>query len=234
MTVALFISIFAGQSVLARDIAVSTLTVAEYDSLIQDLGLLASWRQMGPAEPLGLLGIELQAGVNSLEKSGTAWDKAVSQGAPSTLMAPQIRVTKGLPFGLDIQARAGRILDTELNFQGLSLKYAIMKGTTLTPAVSLGAGYTKITGGADFDASALDFNASISKGFGPFTPYAGIGWTRTTLSPDSTVTTLTGQDSSQVVKFAGFRFSIFPLSWINMEYSKGEQDSISASISIGF
>ncbi|PKK90174.1 MAG: hypothetical protein CVV64_10620 [Candidatus Wallbacteria bacterium HGW-Wallbacteria-1] len=224
-----------GCPVYSRDMSVNGLTSAEYSSIIDELCMLTSWRQMGPAEPLGLLGLEIQGGVNSMKReNGTAWDSAVAQGAPTTLMAPQIRLTKGLPFGLDIQARMGKVLDTELEFKGLSLKYAIMKGSTLTPAVSVAVAYTDISGGKDFDSSTIDLNASISKGFGPLTPYAGISWSRLTMSPHSTVTTHSDQSSSQLVKFAGFRFSFLPLSWMNLEYAAGESNSVSATVSIGF
>lgn len=228
-------SLLAVSGAMAREISISGLTAAEYGFFVGELGSVLSRRQLGAAEKSGILGFEFKGAASMTRSDDSAvWDKAVTGGGPSTLTAPQISLSKGFPFNLDLEVRAGRVLDTELTFQGLMAKYTFLEGTFITPAFSVSAAYTTVDGGKDFDAGIMDLTASVSKGLGPLTPYGGLTWSRISVEPGSGATGHVNMNHSQVVKFAGFRFSFLPLAWVNLEYAVGDASSVSASFSLGF
>lgn len=219
----------------AKETSIAGLTAAEYHAFAGELGSVVSRRQLGAAEKAGLLGFEFKGAAAMTRSDDSAlWDKAVPGGGPSTLTAPQISFTKGFPFNLDIEARAGQVLDTGLTFKGIMAKYTFLEGTVITPAFSVSAAYSAIDGGKDFDAGVLDLTAAVSKGIGPITPYGGLTWSRISMEPGAGAPGHVKMDRSQVVKFAGFRFSFLPLAWLNLEYAVGEASSVSASFSLGF
>lgn len=216
------------------DVSIKALTPTDLSIFAKDLNNLISYRNAGPAEPSGLLGFEFKALANFLDSDNdNIWNNSVTGGAPSTLTAPQIVVTKGLPYNFDLSARTGKVLDTELKFTGAFVKYSILEGTMLTPALSVGLGFSKITGGADFDASQYEAQTVVSKGFANFTPYAGFSWSKIEISPHAS-TGLAETSEDDIRSFAGFRFSFLPLAWMNLEYGKSDVSSLTASFSLGF
>lgn len=220
---------------MAGEISIAGLTAAEYHSLAGELGSVLSRRQLGAAEKSGLLGFEFKGAASMTRADATAaWDKAITGGGPSTLTAPQISFTKGFPFNLDLEVRAGKVLDTGLEFKGFMAKYTFLEGTFITPAFSVSAAYTTVDGAKDFDAGVMDLTASVSKGLGPLTPYGGLTWSRISIEPGTAALGHVNMDRTQLVKFAGFRFSFLPLAWVNIEYAAGEVSSVSASFSLGF
>lgn len=234
LIVMIFYTIFTGLPVFCNDISIKPLVSGDVSRLAKDLNNLVSFRQAGPSEPTGLLGFELKPLVNFVDSDNDlVWNNALTGGAPGNLTAPQLIVTKGLPFKADLSARAGKILDTDMEFMGGFLKYSILEGSMLTPALSIGGGYTKITGASDFDASLYEAQISLSKGIANFTPYAGVSWSRLKLTPAAS-TGHSEVEDDQVRSFAGFRFSFLPMAWMNLEYGKGDSSSLAASFSIGF
>lgn len=152
----------------------------DFRLLSQDLSAVASYKGVIPAEPLGVTGFDF-----GLEVSGTrparrdVWQRASSSSVSSTVYVPKLHVHKGLPGGLDIGAFYSSVPGSDINLWGAELRYAILEGGVVQPAVSVRGTYTKLTGidQLDFDTKGLEL--LLSKGFTVFTPYAGIGrvWT---------------------------------------------------------
>src|SRR3990172_1066378 len=125
-----------------------------FDDLSKEVGLLISYVPLSPAEPLGVLGFDIGIEVTGAKISTGQWEKAISDAnPPDYLILPKIHVQKGLPFGIDVGA-----------------VFSIV-----SPAVALRGTYTTLSGVDDLDASTYSLDASVSKGFGPLTPYGGIG-----------------------------------------------------------
>ena len=98
---------------------------------------------------------------------------------------PKLHAHKGLPFGFDLGASYSAVPDSNIKVWGAEVRYAILKGSTTTPALAVRASYSALDGVEQLKFNTTGIDLSISKGFAMFTPYAGIGkvWVRST--PDS-------------------------------------------------
>lgn len=170
----------------AADIStLNQLAQSEFRLLSEDLGSALSYKPLAPAEPLGITGFDLGLAVTStdISKSSAALSHASGGSSPiSTLIVPKLSVAKGLPWGIDVAAFVSAIPTTNIKLVGGELRYAIMSGGVVLPAVAIRGAITRLSGvdQLSFDTKSLDL--SISKGFAMFTPYAGIGqvWVNST------------------------------------------------------
>lgn len=156
----------------------------QFDDLSKEVGLIISYIPLAPAEPLGIAGFDIGLEVTGAKISSGAsfWEKAISdQMPPDYVVMPKIHGQIGLPFSIDAGAIFAAAPGTNIVLYGGELKWAIMKGSLTVPAVAIRGSYTTLSGVDDVDASTYGLDASISKGFGPITPYAGSGqvWIKT-------------------------------------------------------
>lgn len=156
----------------------STMVQKQFDDLSKEVGLIISYIPLAPAESLGILGFDIgiEATGAKISSGSTFWELAISdQKPPDYIVLPKIHVQKGLPFGIDVGAMYATAPGTNISLYGAELKWAVLKGSIVSPAVAVRGSYTALAGVADLDASTYGLDASISKGFGPLTPYAGLG-----------------------------------------------------------
>lgn len=149
-----------------------------FGDLIKDLGAAMSYRAVAPAEPLGLLlGIDvgLEVTGTTMENQKNGWKQATSNNGMDTLYNGKVHVHKGLPLGIDIGAYYGSVADSNIKNMGGEIKYAILKGSTVSPALAVRGSYTSLSGVDNLDLSTAGVELSISKGFLMLTPYAGLG-----------------------------------------------------------
>ncbi len=162
-----------------NDIQLSgTLTREDFRSLTRQLGFAASYFPLAPAAPLGILGLDagVEATVVKIAKNSSFWQRAVGDGnPPSYLVVPRLHVQKGLPFDLDIGASFTSVPTTDISIIGGEIKWAILEGGTVSPAVALRISGTKLFGGSEVHLETYSVDLSISKGFLFLVPYAGVG-----------------------------------------------------------
>ncbi|HJX19187.1 MAG TPA: hypothetical protein VJ437_13485 [Acidiferrobacterales bacterium] len=158
---------------------------SDFRLLSEDLGAALSYKPLIPAEPLGVTGFDLGIEVTATKLEHAAiFDNAVTGDAPDTLYLPKLHVHKGLPFGFDIGASYAAVPDSNIKLWGAEVRYAILKGSTATPAVAVRGSYSALQGVDQLKLTTTSVDLSISKGFALFTPYAGIGKVWVTSTPD--------------------------------------------------
>jgi len=158
----------------------------EFRQLSEELGAALSYKPLEPAAALGITGFDLGVAASATELTNMpAVQKAVSNGtAYSTLPVPTLRATKGLPFNVDVGAMYARVPTSGINLYGAQIKWAILPGDVVLPAVALRGTFTRLNGvnQLGFETSSVDL--SISKGFVLLTPYAGVGQVRSRSATD--------------------------------------------------
>ena len=212
-----------------------TLTQPEFRMLAEDLGAAFSYKPLTPAAPLGTLGfdIEIAATDTKLKHPELLRRASGDPDFPTTVVVPSLRASLGLPFGFDVSAMYSSVPKTGVTLAGGALSWAILSGDKALPAIGVRASYTKMFGvdQLDFNSSGLD--ASISKGFGPFTPYLGAGkiWSKAT--PQST-TILHPESFSQQKVFGGIAVKVTVVNLV-VEYDRiGAVNSYGAKFGLRF
>ncbi len=161
-----------------NDLVIRNLAQDEFRQLAREIGIGLSAFQARPAAPLGFLrfdaGVEVTA--VDIDEKRAFWSRAFADGdAPSVLPVPKVHVDVGLPLGIDLGALYSYVPDSNIRLWGAEAKWAIIRGGAVWPAVAVRGGYTSLEGVDELELTTKSVDASISKGFGPVTPYVGIG-----------------------------------------------------------
>jgi hypothetical protein len=187
---------------------INALAQAQFRLLSEDLGATLSYKPLSPGEPLGITGFDIGIEVTATKLENTAVFSAAAGGdSTDTLALPKLHVHKGLPFGFDIGASYSAVPDSNIKVWGAEVRYAILKGSTATPALAVRASYSALDGVDQLKLNTTGLDLSISKGFAMFTPYAGIGkvWVRST--PDAS-TGLAEEDFDLGKVFVGINMNL--------------------------
>ncbi len=223
MTAGMIVSLlmaFSSPVFAANDITLpSGFTQSEFDDLSRQVGLAISYTPLAPAAPLGLLGFDIGVEVTAvrIDAKEDFWEKAIGgETPPSYLVFPKIHAQKGLPLGFDVGLIYAKAPGTNVGLVGGELKWAVLKGTLVTPAVAIRGDYTKLVGVDDIEMSVYGADISISKGFAFITPYAGIGqvWISSEEKSDLITPNLDKASLSETKGFVGVKFSLFVISFV--------------------
>ncbi len=206
----------------------------EFRNLSEDLGAALSYKAVTPAEPLGITGFDLGLEVTATKlQNPSAWDHASSGSAPSTLYVPKLHLHKGLPAGFDIGAFYTSVPSSNIKLWGAEMRYALIKGDSVTPALGVRGSYSKLNGVNQLDFNTCSLELAISKGFLMFTPYAGIGRVWTVSEPVGVVN-LKKEEFSQGKYFVGGNLN-FGLANFALEADKtGDATSYNAKLGFRF
>lgn len=197
----------SGTAFANNDITIPGLAQTDFDDLSQDLGAVTSYRQLQGASSEGITGFDVGLDAGDTQVSHKqAWADATGADV-SNLPFADVHISKGLPFGFDVGGMYSFIPSSNIKLYGVEARYAIIDGGIAEPAVGLRATYTHLTGVDDLSFHTTSLGVSVSKGFGPVTPYGGIAEVWTNSSPDAT-TGLTSSNSSNTEFFAGLTFDL--------------------------
>ena len=209
---------------------IGNLIQSEFKLFSKDLAAALSYKSVAPPEPLGITGFDLGIELTATDLNNSSlFDKASTSNFASSLIIPKIHLHKGLPWGLDVAASLVSIPDSNIELFGAELRYAIIEGSTLVPAVSIRGSMSKLSGVSELDLDTTGLDLSISKGFAILTPYAGVGRIWTTSSPAAS-TGLTKEEFSDAYSFVGLNIN---LGVINLAFEGdrvGKTDSLSAKL----
>ncbi|MDM8557544.1 hypothetical protein [Candidatus Parabeggiatoa sp. HSG14] len=224
--------------VLANDIKFTDkVTQEDFNNFVKELGTALLFNPNAPAEPLGIIGfdVSLETVITDISEDEAYWKKLIVDNAPNSYLAvPRLHVQKGLPFNIDVGAMYVVVPDTNIKLWGLEAKYAILEGTTITPAISIRASYSKLQGVDDVDLNTQSLDVLISKGVFMLTPYAGASIFKTNGSENSNLVTLRDVSENNYRLLAGIQFSPLPLLSINGEISLGEVPQYGLKIGFRF
>ena len=193
----------------AADInTVQNLTQAEFRDLSEDLSSTLGFKAMIPSESMGTTGFDVGLSVTGTELAHRgAWTKASNGSQPeSTMPTATVRVHKGLPWNVDVGATWANTTTNASAFGG-EVRWAVLPGSTLVPAVALRASATSLTGVDQIDMQTYGLDVSISKGFAMFTPYAGVGTVFVKSKPDGS-TGLAKESFNQGKVYAGLNVNL--------------------------
>lgn len=213
---------------------IGLLTQGQFRALSEDLGSALSYKPISPAEPLGITGFDVGLEVTATEiKNRGAWDLASSGDAPDTLYVPKLHVIKGLPFGIDVGALYSKVPGQDISLWGAEARYAILQGSTLSPALSVRGTYTKLTGVDQIDLNTKGLELTLSKGFAMLTPYAGIGRVWVDSSPN-TITPLHSESFEHNKFYVGANFNLMVVN-LAIEYDRtGDANTYGAKVGLRF
>ena len=220
-------------------------TQSDFKDLSRDLGLVISYIPLATAEPLGGALPHVDAGVEvsafNLDTNSSYWQKIKAYPGnadiPSTLPVPRLHIQVGLPIiPIDLGYVYASVPGTDVKYMGGEVKWAILKGSTVTPAIAIRGAYTKLSGVTDMDISTKSADLSISKGFAIFTPYAGYGmvWIESKEKSANPLVTLTDESLSEGKGFIGCKITFFPLMNMVVEADFAKVNSYSARLNIHF
>lgn len=219
----------------AEDIdQINQLVQADFRKLSEDLGAALSYKAVIPATPLGLTGFDLGFEITATKlQNRDAWDRASSGTAPDTVYVPKLHAHKGLPFGIDVGAFYTAVPDSNIKLWGVELRYALIKGGAVTPALGLRGTYSKLTGVDQLDLHTKGLELLASKGFVMFTPYAGVGRVWTVSTPVG-VTNVSREEFAQGKYFVGGNINLGLINLALEADKTGDASSYNAKLGFRF
>jgi len=211
-------------------------TQEDFSNLTRDLGLAISYVPLAPAEPLGGVLPGFDIGVEytgaKIDKDAPYFTKSVTNPDDLPNIIPEFKAHAqvGLPVvPIDLGIVYAKVPTTDIKLVGYELKYAIFKGSVVTPAVAIRGAYTKLSGVEVFDISTRSLDLSISKGFAMLTPYAGVG--RVWISGKAKVATAFFPDgfeanSRETKSFVGLKLGLGLINFVaEADFSKVDEYS---------
>lgn len=219
---------------LAADISnFSGLNQAEFAALSKDLAAATSSKATEPAAPLGITGFDINATAAVTQtQAGSAWAKATGSSADQ-LVQTKLSVTKGLPWGIDVGGFTATVASSNATATGFHVKYALINGNPVMPAVAVRASRSRMGGVSQMDLTNTGYELLISKGFLGLTPYAGVGIVKSNATPKG-VTSLSSESFNQTRTFVGASWNVLLMN-LTAEYDRtGEASTYSIKAGLRF
>ena len=193
------------------------------------------------ARARGLLGFDIGVAATAIpvDTEEAYWINSVNEDFTISdhVVVPRLIVSKGLSAAT-ISAMYAKVPDSDVAVLGASLDVPIISGGIATPTLALRGSYATLQGIDVYDLNTYGVELFLSKGFGPITPYAAVGYARsdaegTIVFPDDRApVTLTDEaDSNRVT--VGLKLSLL-LPKIVVEATQGEERSYAAKVAFGF
>jgi len=152
---------------------------------------------------------------------------------------PFLHASLGLPANFEIMAKFFTTSfdqpDESVTLLGGAVKYGLLRGNAVTPAITLLAGYQTLLVPDQYafgNVSTISLKGYISKGFGIATLYGGGGIDHTNLKLDIPDFITKDYDVTYTSGVVGATFSPFPLVKVNGEVNLGELKNITVGATI--
>ena len=221
----------------AADLELGTeLTAAEFADLTDALADAVAFPNAGPAEPVGVVGLEIvgMGGGPSVDSDSSWWRHSIQGGTTADVMqSKRLLARKGLPRGFDLGVQGGEVAGER--FYGGELRVALLKGGTITPALGVRVSYSRFQG-APVDLEVGEAQLAISKGFLMVTPYAAAGYrlARSSATIESPTPVRLEADRDGATAAVGVRITPFPFLHVLAEARKAANVSYFVALGVGF
>ncbi len=219
-----------------------------FEKLVTDIGMMISYKPLAPSEslkgtilPFGF-DIGVEASMTKIDKNKPYWQDAVKPWPSDALGSSQyftkVHANVAIPvMPLEFGFVYGTSQDIDsMKFWGAEIKYAILSGGTLTPAVAIRGAYTVMSGIDILDVSTYQADISISKGIAFITPYAGVGevWIKGKEKDIDPLIVLQDVSVNKTKGFVGARISFLPVLNIVAEGEFATVNTYSLRLNLSF
>ncbi|MCB1054727.1 MAG: hypothetical protein KDD11_04355 [Acidobacteria bacterium] len=187
------------------------------------------------AGPLGWIGFEIFAEASAIDGVGNEAfaDTTIRGSLPAdALTIARVGARKGLPGGFDIGASYGEVVSADFNLLSADVKWSILEGGPLKPALALRVSGTRSSGSDVYDFQQTAVDLSFSKGFANLTPYVGVGLLRSESRLDRIAGDPLKVDSTDQILFAGVTINLL-VPRITLAVEQGDQLQAAVRLSIG-
>lgn len=206
-----------------------------FDTFVKELGVALAYNPVAPAEPRGITGVDVGVSVTMVKIDDAVWNQVVTDAdAPTRLPVGRLHAQKGLPFGLDVGLSYITVPGSNASVIGGEVRKAILEGSTVTPAVSVGAHYSRLNGVGDLDLYTWGVGVGISKGFLIFTPYAAVDEVWYKGSENSPLVTLSDASGSATRAQVGLKVALLPVMNVVGQADFGPVNSYTLRLNVGF
>lgn len=209
----------------------------DFRALSEDLGASLSYKPIAPGEPLGLLGIDIGLEVTATDLQANQVYRRVTGNSDNTdyLIVPKLHVHKGLPLRLNVDAFYSTVPDSNIELFGGAIGYSLLEGGVATPALTVRATATKLSGVDGLDLGTQGLELTISKGFAFLTPYAGIGRVHVKSEPTGIAASALRKESFDLDKiYAGLNINFGLLNFALEADKTGDAPSYSGKVGFRF
>jgi hypothetical protein len=208
-------------------------------SLIVAQGIYASPVQ--PAGASGLLRFDIGIAATGVQIDPDAeyWQRAVGDDfsiGGDYVGVPRLVVSKG--FGaMTLAGSYAKLPDTDIEVWGGSIDIPIVNGGLVSPTLALRGSYSTLQGLDVYELNTYGLELFLGKGFGPLTPYGGVGRMRSdargTIPATSQTAEIVLEDQSDLTRYTlGVRISL-GIPKLVVEATQAEERSYSAKVSLG-
>jgi len=185
------------------------------DSFAKDIGSLIGSSNYHQGQNLGFPGFDV--GLHVTAKGVDSNNRIVKTSGVGYIMFPSAQVEIGLPAKVDLLARFMSYGGS--NLVGYGLRYGLYKSELpVVPSLSVQFMQNNLNVSVNankFSASALSAAAVLSMDLVVVSPYLGVNFTQTGVTPDSTITNLSGSDSGYRLE-GGVNLSLIPLTYVQV------------------
>jgi hypothetical protein len=214
--------------------AIGLLSQAEFRAFSENVAAAVAYKALIPSEALGLTGLDVSVAAHATRVNDRDALRKAAGGAsiPAALPGVSVRAVKGLPLGLDVGVVLQTLPGTNVRAGGGELRWALVEGGALMPAVALRLSGMTLRGVDQLKMSSTGLDLSVSKGFAFLTPYAGIGRVQTRSSAPGTA--LARERFGQTQVFAGVNIALVPLALVLQADKTGDAAGYGVKLALRF
>lgn len=237
--------LFAGQAQAATaiDPAIITKTQAVFNNLSDDLAAVTWMNPSNSAEShsSGIIPVGIQAAVEVTELSINPADQHWQDMGVTvdTIPVPRLRVSAGIPFGLDVGVMYLASADLDINLTGVEVRMAFGNYIPV-PMLEANVRYhqSTLTAGSDMEIENKGYAVMVGANLPIFKPYIEVGSVTATSTPSGLLTSgpvvLTAYETTETTLAIGAKIEL-ALFIINLEKSTvGDRDLITAKLGFEF